>query len=159
MRQVENQTRELSSLEQWFEFILIDMIVNQKNLENEDLYHKIEHSQVPVDHLTIYWIKDEDALKTVNKSLEKTIDAAFTAEARKRAEQYLSYRMLRKQRYACRFWQFWQKAELDKAMQYLHTVFLEYADKIAIAKSVAAPTACDADFKRQFMEYAEKFKP
>lgn len=159
MRQVENQTRELSSLEQWFEFILTDMIVNQKNLQNDRLYYEIEHSMTPTDYTNIHWANDEDALKTVMASLEKTIDSAFTAEARKTAQQYLSYRMLRKQRHACRFWQICQKATLDEALQGLHVIFLDYGEKIAAAKAAVAPTVCDADFKRQFMEYAEKFRP
>lgn len=159
MRQVENETRELTSLAQWFAYILEDMVVDKKNFENEKLFHQIEHSPVPVDYVSIVWTTDADALEAVKDSLDKAIEASFSEKARRKAELFISYKMLRKQRYECRFWQFSQKQALDGMMRNLHVTYLDYGDKIAIAKASIASTMCDADFKFKFMEYAKEYKP
>lgn len=159
MRQVENETRNLACLVQWFSYLLEDMIVDKKNFENEKLFHQIEHSPVPVDYVNIVWTTDADALEAVKNNLDKTIDSSFSEKARHKAELFISYKMLRKQRYECRFWQFSQKQTLETMMRNLHVTYLDYGDKIAIAKASIASTMCDADFKFQFMEYAKAYKP
>ncbi len=158
MRQIESETRNLSTLEHWFSYILEDLIISKKKLENDKLYHQIEHSLAPIDYTCLHWMTDDEAADYVRKNLANLIDEAFTPHARKIAENFIYYKSLRKLRQTCFFWQYFAKRDLEQKMSSLHIYLVENHEKIAIAKASIAHDMCDAEFKNRFMEYALKYQ-